>query len=202
MTWWKRKKKFKQLTIDNKYKIIPAFTLHGVEYWQFATATDMPTGRGLSAMVIYEEFRAKADLEYLQKHVRAMEILLNPKPGQSIKLTAMAEINANLKERINLVVLPDHVYKLASVHFFDPKQESIYVYDPVYNDKKIKAWKESDGSLDFFLKTPLRALLPSFDSLNMPVETYLSLAQKVGNLHQSVLQRVISKEESMADSSK
>jgi len=192
----KRLLKFKQLRVDDKYKIIPAFNLGGVEYFQFDDAMNMPAGRGLSAMYIYDEFRMKADKEYLELHIRAFEKLL---AGMSGKMTLdlvmqMKQINANLKERVNLVALPDYCYKLASVHFFD-STESIYQYDPAYNLQKIEAWKKNPEALDFFLTGPLKDFLPFSDTVKVDARIYLNVAEKIANKARLDLQEVLSSPE-------
>src|SRR5689334_9453918 len=119
---WPFTRKLKSFLVENQYKVVEAFKLEGVTYYMFEDQFNLPAGRGLCALTIYEEFNMRTTREYLEAHVRATEILLNSNP---IKLTAIAQINQNLKERLNLALFPDHIYKLASVVFFD-KTESYY----------------------------------------------------------------------------
>lgn len=186
---WPFKRKLKSYMLEGQYRVVEAFSLNGETYYMFDDQFKLPSGRGLCALTIYEEFNMRTTREYLEAHVRATEILLNSNP---IKLTAIAQINQNLKERLNLALFPDHIYKLASVVFFD-KSESPYNYDYAYNAKKIEKWKAAGGTLDFFLKTPLKDLIPS---LNLPAansEHYFQTAQMVDDLHRKDLQSVLSK---------
>lgn len=175
--------------LSDQYKVVEAFKFAGITYYMFDDQFKLPTGRGLCALTIYEEFNMRTTREYLEAHVRATEIILNTNP---IKLTTLAQINQNLKERLSLALFPDHVYKLASVVFFD-ETESPWNYDHIYNKSKIEKWKAAGGMLDFFLKTPLKDLIPSLKLPEQNVEHYFQTAQAVDDLHQGDLQEVLSK---------
>lgn len=186
---WPFKRKLKSYLVENQYKVVEAFRLEGVTYYMFEDQFNLPAGRGLCALTIYEEFNMRTTREYLEAHVRATELLLNSNP---IKLTAIAQINQNLKERLNLALFPDHIYKLASVVFFD-ETESYYNYNYAYNAKKIEKWKAAGGTLDFFLRTPLKDLIPSLKLPEQNAEHYFQTAEAVDQLHQQDLQEVLSK---------
>ncbi len=193
----KRLLKFKSLLVDEKYKIIPAFVLGNKQYYQFSNVMDMPTSRGLSAMWIYEEFKMKCDERYLKLHVEATNKILSGDKGK-IDLNILRQINQNLGERLSLAAVPDHCYKLASVHFFDA-EESIFIYDKAYNDKKIELWKKNPEALSFFLSQPLKDYLPFSDMQSSTVETYLKVVEKITEMHQGDLQAVLSKRELTTD---
>lgn len=197
--WWRKfyKKKvlkFKSLLVEGKYKIVPAFIWDGIQYYCFEDVMNMPAGRGLSAMAIYQEFEMKCDKEYLELHIRAMDLLLAGKDGNINlqHLMAMKEINNNLRERINLAALPDHCFKLASVYFFDADENVMY-YDSIHNEKKIAGWKQNPETLSFFLTQPLKNFLPFLNSANHNVETYLKVAEKVAAMGRKRIQEVLSK---------
>lgn len=175
--------------LNDQYKVVEAFKLDGTTYLMFDDQFKIPTGRGLCALTIYEEFNMRATREYLESHTKAMEILLSD--PKKINIQAIAVINKNLQERLGLALFPDHVYKLASVIFFD-KTESPYNYDYAYNEKKIAKWKAAGGTLDFFLKTPLRDLIPSLKLPDGSAETYFRVADQVDQLHRTDLQSVLS----------
>lgn len=187
---WPFKHKPKSYMLNEQYKVTEAFKApDGTIYYQFDDQMKLPSGRGLCALTIYEEFNMRATREYLELHCRAVEkILSDPK---KINIQAIAIINKNLQERLNLAMFPDHIYKLASVIFFD-KTESPYNYNYAYNKKKIEKWKASGGMLDFFLKTPLKDLIPSLQSLGQNADRYFQVAEQVDSLHQQELQEVLS----------
>ena len=187
LKWLKKNKRHKLETGDN---IIDAFKWKGIQYYQFEDPFKVPSGRGLTALNIYEEFQMRCDRPYLEKHCRAIEILLSD--PKKINISAIALIHNNLKERLQLALFPDHVYKLASVIFFD-KDESPYKYDYDYNNKKIEKWKASGGMLDFLLLVPLKELIPFLNMQDASANTYLRVLDQMDQLHHRELQEILSK---------
>lgn len=183
------KKPFQPYTLENKYRIVPAFEYAGKRYYMFSAQEEVPSGRQMAALAIYTEMEMRVDREFLIAHTNAMEkVLSDPK---KINIGIIAQLNYNLKDRLNLMVLPDFVYKLASVVFFD-ETESPYKYDFEYNEKKIAKWKEDGATLDFFLQTPLKDLIPSLQSQEGVSETYLAVAEQVSKIHQDFITGVLS----------
>ena len=183
--------KLKPYLVDAKYKVIPAFSLGGTDYWMYDSALEVPTGRFFAAMGIYTEMEMNCNKDYLQAHCKAMEKLLSD--PKKIQLQYIMQLNINLRERVDLMPMPEYIYKLASVIFFD-KSESLYSYDYDYNKAKIEKWKAAGGTLDFFSKTPLAELVPA---LNMPkhdTQTYLTVTKMVAETHQALLQDTLSEE--------
>lgn len=182
-----RKPKF--FLVDDKSKCIEAFTLEGTKYYCFEDPFNMPSGRAFTALAVYEEFRMRCTRDYLLTHCKAVDTILgNPK---KINLTLLFEIHRNLKERLELVPIPDHIYKLASVVFFD-ESESPYSYDYVYGNKKIEKWKQNPEVLDFFLSTLLSDLIPSLKSERTVLKTYSPIVEKMTEMHLSKLHEIVS----------
>jgi hypothetical protein len=184
-----KRKKLTSYILSEKYKVVLAFEFNGKKYFMFDNQFDVPTGRGLVALTFYEEFNMRCTSEYLTLHTRAMEKLLSD--PKKINIQAIALINQNLKERLNLAVFPDHIYKLASVIFFD-ETESPYSYDFKYNNEKIEKWKASGGTLDFFMKTQLKDLIPSLQLPDRNAESFFQVAGEVDRLHRKDLQEILS----------
>lgn len=177
--------------IEGKYKVEDAFSIGGKVYRMFSDPAATPTGRALAALTIYEEFNMRCTRDYLELHCKAVDsILSDPK---KINISHLVVLHRNLKERLNMALFPEHVYKLASVIFFD-ESESPYNYDYQYNNKKIEEWKAAGGTLDFFLTTPLRELIPSLQLPEENVENYFRVAELVDGLHKEDLQEVLSSE--------
>lgn len=180
---------FKPFLLHNKYRIVPAFKCGGKEYFMFEDQNHVPTGRQLAAVMVYNEMQMKVDRDYLLMHVKAMKkVLSNPR---AIDITTIMKLNLHMEERLDLMVLPDFVYKLASVVFFD-KEEPIFDYDLAYNEKKIAAWKLEKDMLDFFLQTPVRELIPLWDEQPADMKTYLNLASQIAKIHQLHLTDILS----------
>lgn len=187
----KKKKKFKGIILNDKYRILEAFEFQRRKYFMFDDTFTKPTGRAMSALTIYEELKMNADKEYLQKHCKAVDIILSD--PKKIDIGALALIHNNLRERLEMITLPDYIYKLASVIFFDDS-ESPFLYDWKYNQEKIAIWKTDPDALIFFLKTPLRELIPYIQLLDNNAQAYFNVAEQVNSLHQSNLSAIISKE--------
>ena len=187
-------RKLRTRLINNKYREVEAFRLGGKPYFMFDSQFEVPTGRQMAALAVYEEMNMRCTREYLELHTRAMDKILDLKKLSIKECTYIAQLNSNLKERLELMPLPDFIYKLASVVFFDDS-ESRFNYDFEYAEKKIKIWKEAGGTLDFFLKTPLKNLIPS---LTMPEENsqiYFQVAKAIDKIHHKVLTDILSVKE-------
>jgi hypothetical protein len=190
MWLFKRRKRLKTYLVNEKYRVTEAFTHNGVRYFMYENQADAPVGRMLAANAVYLEMEMRCDREYLQAHVKATDKILNENK-KGINLTILAQLNQNLKERLDLMPLPDFVYKLASVVFFD-ETESPLSYDYEYNQKKIENWKKDDQMLDFFLQRLASDLIPSLRSAGRSTKTYFQVAEKIDKIHRQNLTEVLS----------
>lgn len=188
---WKRifGRPFRKYLLENKYIVEPAFELNGIRYFQFANQEEVPTGRQFAALAIYNEMDMRCTREYLELHCKAMDKLLSD--PNKIHIGYIAQLNGNLQDRLNLMVIPEFIYKLASVVFFD-ETESPYKYDYEYNEKKIEVWKKDGSTLDFFLQTPLKDLIPSLQSQGDVSNIYSLVAEQVAEIHHKVLTGILS----------
>jgi hypothetical protein len=183
------KRKMKSYLLENKHRVVEAFELNGVKYFMYDNTSEVPTGRMLAALAIYTELEMKVDKEYLELHTRAMEKLLSD--PKKINVMYIAQLNLNLKERLELMPLPDFVYKLASVIFFD-KTESPYSYSFDYNKAKIAEWKKSGDTLDFFLSRLSSELIPSLKPATGSTRTFFQVAEQVAGIHLTDLTKILS----------
>jgi|ERR1051325_4222238 hypothetical protein len=190
MNWRKLfRKRFRSRLLDDRYKVIEAFQLGGTTYYMFDQTAEVPTGRMLAALAVYAEMDMKVDKEYLELHTRAMDKLLSD--PKKINVMYIAQLNLNLKERLELMPLPDFVYKLASVIFFD-ETESPYSYSFDYNKKKIEHWKKSGDTLDFFLSRLSSELIPSLKPVTENTNTFFRVAEQVAGIHLTDLTKILS----------
>lgn len=185
--------KLKPYLVENKYRVIPAFSMGGTDYWCFDNTHEVPTGRMIAALAIYTELEMKCDAKYLDLHTKAMEKLLSD--PRKINISAIVQLNINMKERLGLAPFPDHIYKMASVIFFD-KNESLFSYDYAYNAKKIEQWKAGEGSLDFFSQTQLAALIPSLKQPGKDLYMYSQVTEMIDKAHRTLLHDLTSAKES------
>ena len=188
----KPKSKVKPYLFDSKYKVVPAFEHNGIQYYMFEDSINTLTGRGLTAMVYYEELMMRCSLSYLQAHCEAMDKLLeNPK---TIKIQEIIRLHIYMKERVNLLyAVPDHIWKLASIVFFDDT-ESPFMHDIRYGQKKIERWKEGGDNdvRDFFYSTPLKVLIPFIEFPEEGTQRYSNITNLMEEKVKSILQPLVS----------
>jgi hypothetical protein len=179
---------FKKIRVQDKQKIIKAFEYKGREYFMFEHIETIPSLRGLQALDYYEEFNMRCTKDYLTKFSEAgINILSNNK---KIDLIALATLFKHLQERLTMIPVPDHIYKLASVIFFDDS-ENPYRFDRSYNKKKIDLWKKDPAVIGFFLQTPLKDLIPYLDSQKSNLQTYGGVVEELNIVHlKEVLQHL------------
>lgn len=184
----RRKPKFR--VFANQEMAVEAFRHDGTVYYHFTDSFKIPTGRALCALAIYSELQMRCTREYLEKHIKATELVLSD--PKKISIQTIAVMNQNLKERLNLVPFPDHIYKLASVTFFD-ETESPYSYDFEYNKKKIDRWKKDPEMLDFFLRQQFSDLIPFSNTSKQNAGMYFQVSGEIDKMHQEFLAAQLSK---------
>lgn len=176
------------------HKIIKAFVWDGIQYYQFADVNDMHTGRALQGVDYYNELGMKCTRDYLLAHTTAFD---NEVKGTEINITKLAQLNQQLKERLEMIIPPDIWLKIASVVYWD-KTENPYSYDDEYGRKKIEKWKKSDIDA-FFLLKPIKDLIPS---LNIPIDdlaTFTKMETLMNEEHLSVISTMLSRKDAMKD---
>ncbi len=183
--------KVKKYFPEQKHIINYAFSVLHKDYYKFDDVFQLPYERGLMALAIYEETRMKCTREYLEEHTKAIEAILKENPIDIYKIN---ELNEQMKQRLDMVIDVDLLYKLASVVFFD-KNENPCTYEAEYNAKKIEFWKKNKGVADFFLQKPLQELIPFLQSPEIDLQRYSELNRKLNNLHSERLQLLGSKKQ-------
>ena len=164
---------------DHKFVIEPAFEVAGMQYFRFSDTANQPFERGLWSLAFYEEVRCRIDRDYLLEHTKAITDILREKTIDVFKINML---NEQMKERLELAMDVDLMYKLASVVFFD-KNENPVLYDFAYNQKKIEFWKKHIGVHSFFLQKPLQELMPFLQTCNIDLETYSELNSQINEIH-------------------
>jgi hypothetical protein len=188
-TWNHNRKDPKKLFPNQPHMIEYAFSIAGTDYYRFNDIFNLPYERGLMALAVYEESRMKCSREYLEKHVETVRDLLR---SGKIDIFKINQLNEQMNERLNLALDVDLLYKLASVVFFDDKENPV-LYESEYCRKKITFWKENKGVADFFLQTPLRELIPFLTNVDFDLDTYSRLNEDLNKVHSEILQSPNSK---------
>ena len=159
------------------HKIDFAFEIDGVKYYCFDDAFNVPYERALTALTFYEEFRMRCTRDFLKLHVKATDEALNKG-----KLTNVAILNNQLKERLDFILEPKLLFKLASVIYFD-ESESPLTYDFKYNEAKIKKFEENKDTKAFFLQHHIQQLVPFLKDVNLNLELYSKVVNEVTEIH-------------------
>ncbi len=166
----------------SEYVIKYAFTSGGVKYYQFDDVFNIPYRRGLEAIHAYDELAMKCDRDYLERHQKLVHDILNGDKITMNEWNLLNQINDQLKQRLEWVVVPDHIYRLASVVFFDASENPAN-YEISYAKSKIEHWKKSDDIDDFFLRKPIVELLPFLRDLEGNLAAYFRAVEKVNHHH-------------------
>jgi len=183
---------------DSRFVINYAFTADGTDYYCFDDMVNKPYERALTAIDFYSELQMNCDHDYLVLHVKAIREVLN---SAKINIFEINKINEQMAERIAMIRSPELIYKLASVVYFD-KKENPTAYDFKYNQEKIKRWKEAFPSGSFFSQEPIKVLVPFLVDSEQNLETYQSLWEKVHQYHLDVLSSALSGSSSSKEKNK
>lgn len=165
-----------------------AFTLAGKSYYWTPDQTEMPTARGLAALAIYEEMRMGVTKEYIEKHCEEVDKILSKTRPSIQELGRLVTLHDNLRDRSKLMILPDYIFKLASVVFVE-RDESPFTYDWKLNNEKIRLFKQH-GDVAFFLTTPLKNLLPHLTLPEKDSQKYLNLNEQIDQMHWAFLNSI------------
>lgn len=169
-----------EFLVTFKGKIKEAFIYQGVKYYMYEDIFQLPTIRALQALDYYDEFSMRCTKDFLLAFVEKQEeILSNPK---KLDLIQLATLTKYLRERLEMIPVQDHIFRLASVMFFDSNEDPLY-FNRDYANKKIEAWKKDPAILSFFLQTPLATLIPYLDLQKASSPIYTAIVEKLNALH-------------------
>ena len=166
-----------------------AFTSGGVDYYQHVDEMNMPYGRALKALAFYAEFNMKMDADFIKKWVSAFDAVLNAQKFNIDSIVELKKLVHQIKERQAITFMPDHIYKLASVRYFD-KHENPNDYDYAYNAKKIEKWKKEPVN-DFFLSEPIVKLVPFLKDAPAGFETFIQAVSEMESQHLAFVSEIL-----------
>ena len=176
-------KRSRSIFPKSEYVIEWKFNVGGRDYYGFADLDNLPYKRGLMAVSIYNELDMRCSREYLLKHTKAIETLLK---GQEIDIFKINQLNEQMKQRLSLNTDVELMYKVAAVAYFD-KNEIPEGYDQAYCEKKIEHWKKHLGVADFFLSQPLMELIPYCRNVDVDLDSFSLLNEKLNEIHLDLL---------------
>jgi hypothetical protein len=178
MNWFKKYISKRSNYPVTKHETKYAFTCGGVDYYQFDDFNNTPAMRGMKTVVFFEEMKMKCTVDFLKLHVEAVDNLVR---STKIDIFEIKKLNDQLKQRLDLALDHELIYKLASIVFFD-KKENIEDFDFGYNAKKIQHWKKHLAN-DFFLLQPLQELVPVLKDIEGNFQMYSQVVQELNQLH-------------------
>jgi len=181
---------------ETDYPVEFAFHWNGKDYFYFVDPHNVPYQRGLVAMSYMEEVNMRITRDFLEYWVNAMKTEMNR--GANIRMLEVARMMQMIEDRMNWVIEPDTLYKIASVMFFT-KEESVLMYDVVYNREKIKEWKQTNTKFDFFLQVPFQELFPFLTQSHESIIAYFSSGQAKMIEDFVTLRQVLSQSKSQSD---
>lgn len=156
-----------------------AFTLKGVDYFCYEDYNNTPSDRAFNALAFFKELDMGCDGNYLDAHIQAgFDILNNPK---EIKLTDIAQLFQQMKERREYLQPIDISYKLCSVVYFDATENPAR-YEYTHCLKKAEIFKNAPLE-DFFFLPHIAKLLPFISSLSKDLPEFYKVAQAIEKKH-------------------
>ena len=200
--------------VKPEFKTVHAMTIDGIRYYKAEDVFNNPYRRALAAVDYYNEYHSRISREYLQKHVETNQTIIgNLRKSFQVThnrvdlgtifeyITEIERTNRFLKERLNFIIEPDLIYKLASVVFFD-ESESPYDYDMKYNVEKIARWKKKMALREFLELMPVIELIPSLKDSGIDLVTYSQIVEQIKTHQTSHLSSLQSNHKSMKGSEK
>lgn len=163
-----------------------AFTTGGVDYFEAdpdkGGLNALPWRRALTLQHFYDELSMNADRKFLEDYVKAVDTILSGKSNKAgtkatVQFAELVNLNEVLKERLKWVLVPDLVYKVASVVFMQ-KGEDPAEYDEKLNAAKIENWKKH-GLEAFFLNEPVQRLIPFLNASPADIRSYGETIEKL-----------------------
>lgn len=149
---------YKKITLDNVnkklIKPVPGLIIDGVQYYQFVQIADMPQNRFVHYLQFNQEMSMGIDRKMLNDYIDAVCAANNKQD-----LSQIGNLMFMLRDTINNVTPVETLYNLASLLYFEQK-EDISCYDLDYNAEKVKKFKAIHDK-GFFFRTLIEQNLVS-----------------------------------------
>ncbi len=150
-----------------------AFSSGGINYFQFTTEVNIPFQRAVAARDILTEELWQINPQMLQAWAAgAIDLLTDKRKKDEKKLFEIGVFVSRLKEQLDLSYSLTRQLKLATVVYFDERENPLDYQYP-YNADKLKHWTFYNDVPDFFLNLPQNQYLPSGIEFTMNLPTYL-----------------------------
>jgi hypothetical protein len=181
----------KEFFPNSKHIIIYAFSLGDYHYFRYDDPLNTPYQRALQCLVYWRELGMNCDADFLLAHTQAFDNVFSATKMTTKDLVALVDLNNQLKARLQLPKEPDLMYKLASVVFFDQK-ENPENYEFPYGINKIKFWKKNTSLTDFFLQRPIMELIPYLNYAGENLQQFSQMIQEQTAQHSAKISPLLS----------
>jgi hypothetical protein len=149
------------------------FESGGVNYFKFNSDVNIPFQRAVAARDILTEELWQINPDQLKAWVNSLiSVVTDEKRKHDKKIFEIGVLAHRLKEQLDMSFSLTRQLKLASVLYFDEKENPLDYQYP-YNQDKIKHWMANNDVPDFFLRLPEYTLMPSGRELAQSFPTYL-----------------------------
>jgi hypothetical protein len=169
---WLYKFTYEPITLDKlnskMIKPVPGLVIDGVQYWQFLNLGDMPRNRMVHYTYMREEMTMGIDRDSQNKIIDKIIAANNAGDRDAITLATYA-----WKDIINNITTIQALYNVASVMYFDPK-EDVGTYDADYNDAKIRKFKTIKDKSFFFSHLLQSSLKITSEQMPSDIQRFLN----------------------------
>ena len=169
----------KEIFKDARHVIDYAFTLGGVDYYQFNDFNSVPCERGFAALEFFTELDQRCTRDYLKSFCKAGLDEINNTKG--IRLTEIVKLFFQLQERLDMIIEPKIAFKLCGVVFFDAT-ENPYRFEYKKCIEKAELFEKGDMNA-FFLSQPITKLIPYTSSLGSDLREYCQTVNAITREH-------------------
>lgn len=174
------------------------FTIEGVKYFRFKDISKTCCLRMFAGNDAMNELSMRCTRDYLEQHTGAMDAIMTAK---AIDLQKIAQLNLQLKERLEIIYETDIIYKIASVVIFD-KTENPYDYDLVYSKEKIRIFKKKAITDPYFITRLFKILIGSPGMSDENLLTVMTVGKAIKQEHLATISTMLSNKAGTIDYSK
>ena len=167
----------------------------GLNFFEFVDFNEMPVQRALYTLTILNEVSQKLTKERLIAFLDAIEATIN---SPTVQLVEVMKLTIALRERVEMIMEPESLYKLSSVVYFT-EEENPNDYSQTKSYEHIKLFKKCSET-SFFLSQPIKKCMPQHNLSDEDLIKYLEIAKKINLKEFENIGTILSKEQKMKDS--
>jgi hypothetical protein len=147
---------------------VPGLVINGVQYFEFINAGDMPQARLVHFNYLREEISMGIDRVSMNEYLDQLEAA-----NKEQNVNRIGSLLFMLRDTVNNITTVESLYNLATLWYFDPK-EDIATYDYDYNERKKALFKSFHDKGFFFGRLLQHALKHTGLSLPADIQRFLN----------------------------